>query len=194
MNFGEMKDWVARTVVRPEKRDEQIADAVNAAIKLMTAFGDFSNDLVEGTVAISSSVYAQSIVISDTFPRYRKLKYLRPDGYRKFLTWVDPSRIFDKAGCEQKDTWYRAGSNIVFKLSTLRSNMLYGYYQYPERLVEDEDEHWMLEQMETVVHDLSASRVFSNIGNDSESTRFQNLGMGQLNIFKNDLQDGVSHS
>lgn len=193
MDLGEMKDWIARDTKRPEKRDEQIQDAINAAIEFATTQGDFVTDLVEGSTAISSSVYAQSLVIATAFTRFRKIKYLRPVNYRRFLAWRDPSRIFDNE-CQATDVWYRAGGNIVFNLSSLQATMYFGYFQYPVFLTSDADTHWMLDQMRTCIHDLACWRVFEQIGNNEEANRFATIGKRQLDAHKRDLQDGVALS
>lgn len=203
MNLGVMKDWLVRTTKRPDKRDDQIQDAVNAAIEYATTQGDFAADLIEGSIALDSALYAQNLVISTTMPRFRKVKYLRPSGYRRYLKWKDPSKIFsdpsrDYAGTlvsnEALDVWYRAGDNLVFKLSVLQTTMLYGYYTYPTFLTTDTDTHWMLDQMRTCMHDLACWRIFEQIGNESEATRFATIGGRELSAHKSDLQDSVSHS
>lgn len=203
MNLGEMKDWVVRTTKRPEKRDEQIQDAINAAIEYATTQGDFSADLVESSVAISSSVYAQSLVIADVMPRFRKVKYLRPINYRRYLTHRDPTKIFEERrdsigfkrdGYQAVDIWYRAGANIVFSLSNLQTSMLYGYFAYPAFLTDDADTHWMLDQVRTCIHDLACWRVFEQIGDKEEASRFFGMGQKLLVAHKSDLTDGVSYS
>lgn len=194
MNLGDMKDWVVRTVKRPEKRDDQIQDAINAAIEYAITRGDFVNDLAEVDVAISSSVYSQSIVISTSFTRFRKIKYLRPSTYKRYLNWRDPSRIFNQDGCEATDVWYRAGDNLVFNLSVLQSVMKVGYYQYPAFLTQDSDTQWTMDQMPSCIHDLACWRTFEQIGNESESSRFFNIASKYLAAHKDDKQDGVTHS
>lgn len=194
MNLGEMKDWIVRDTKRPDKRDDQIQDAVNAAIEYATSRGDFSADLVESSVAISSSVASQSIVISTTFPRFRKIKYLKPDGYRRYLDWRDPSRIFTVNGTQYVDVWYRAGDNIVFNLSVKQSNMMYAYFSYAAWLTTDDATHWMLDQMTTCIHDLACWRVFEQIGNESEASRFYKIGEEYLNKHIRSLADGVALS
>src|SRR5690349_24845265 len=101
-----MKDWVVRDTKRPEKRDEQIQDAVNAAVEYATTYCDFAADLSEGSLAISSAVNAQSFSLTAEMPRFRKIKYLKPVDYKRFLKWRDPSRVFDDKGCAAVDVWY----------------------------------------------------------------------------------------
>lgn len=194
MNLGEMKDWLVRTTKRPDKRDDQIQDAINAAVEYATTQGDFAADLVEGSSVLDSAVYAQNLVISTEFARFRKLKYLRPVNYKRYLKWRDPAKVFSDAGCEAVDVWYRAGDNIIFKLSVLQSSVLWGYYAYPVFMTNDTDTHWMLDQMRTCIHDLACWRVFEQIGNESEAARFAAIGARELSAHKSDLQDSVSHS
>lgn len=203
MDLGEMKDWVVRTTKRPEKRDEQIQDAINAAIEYATTQGDFVADLVEGSTALSSSVYAQSISITTVMPRFRKVKYLRPINYRRYLTHRDPTKVFEekrnaagfsRSGYQAIDVWYRAGDNIVMSLSTLQTSLLFGYFTYPVFLTDDAETHWMLDQMRTCIHDLSCWRTYEQIGDKEEATRFYGMGQKLLVAHKSDLTDGVSYS
>lgn len=193
MNLGELKAWVIRTVKRPEKAAD-IVDAINSAIEFAAANGDFAWDLVEGTVDIDSSLYAQNIVISSAFTRFRKIKYLRPSGYTRYINWRDPSRIFDNKGLENVDCWYRAGDNIIFKLSNLQSAMLYGYYSYPARLSASSSTNAYTEQMTTTIHALACAYIYEDIGNEAEAARLTARGMKFLEVHKADKQDGVSYS
>lgn len=192
MTLGELRAWVLRTVGRPEL-STKATDQINLAIEFASTQGDYSWDLVEGAVPLNASLYAQNIVISTSFTRFRKIKYLRPAGYKRYLTWTDPSRIFER-GIEKVDTWYRAGDNLIFKLSALQSSMLYGYYQYPERLSASGGTNNYLLQMPSALHDLACSYLFDSIGNAEESARLEKKAIRMLASMRADRQDGVSFS
>ncbi len=192
MTLGELQEMVLRTIKRPELT-QQALDAINAAIEYAAAQGDFAFDLVEGALAISSTAYAQSVTVNTEFPRFRKIKYLRPAGYRRYLKHRDPSKIFN-ADCEQTDVWYRAGTSLVFKLSNLQSSLLYGYFQRPDLLEDEDDENEYTLQMPYCIHDIACSRMYDDIGNDAESQRLERRGLRMLSAHKADKQDSVSHS
>lgn len=192
MDLGELRDWVARSIKRPELA-EDIKDAINAAIEYASTQGDYAWDLVEGAEAISATDYAQSLVISQKFPQFRKMKYLRPAGYNRYLIWKDPSRIFSQ-GVEAVNVWYRSGDNIIFKLSDLQSSLLYGYYSYPARLTDDDEFNNYTEQMPAAIHALACSYLYDQIGNEAESQRLERKATKFLFAHRNDKQDGVSHS
>lgn len=200
MALGDIKARIQRTLKRPELADK-VVDAINDAIEMISTLGDWTADLVEGTATISSSDYAQSLVISAEFDRFRKIKYLRPDGYTYYLNWKDPQKIFQKKtvayGLETADVWYRAGDNIVFKLTVLSSSMLYGFYQYPARFeldADDDETNWYLDQMQAAVTALALSSIYNDIGNASEASRLEKKGIVLVELHKADKQDGVSHS
>lgn len=193
MDFGTIADKIATRVIRPDKIDE-IKDAINDAIEFCTVNGDFSGDLVEGTLAMETDVYSQSIVISTSFTRFRKIKYLKPLGYTKFLEWKDPSRMFDPEGNQCRDVWYRAGDNIVINTSALIETMLYGYYQFAERLDDDADTHWMLDYMYNAIFNLACADIWDSIGNAEEGTRYRKKGEQVLVAHRRDHLDGVAHS
>jgi len=196
MPLGELRARIYRTTKRSDLVEKTL-DAINDAIELLTAHGDFAADLVEGSVAISSSEYAQSIVISTTFTRFRKIKYLRPSTYSLYLKKTDPAKIFIEKnptlGQEKIDVWYRAGDNLVFKLSTLSSLMLYGYYQYPERFddeSDDDDTNWFIDNMEGTVATMACAIMFEDMGNSDEAARLEAKALKWLAVHKNDKQDG----
>lgn len=188
MNFGQICEKIGNRTLRPDKLDE-IQDAVNDAIEWATIGGPWADDLVEGSVAIDSTVYSQSIVVSTTFTRYRRMKYLKPYGYNKNITMRDPDKIFDENQRESLDVWYRAGDNIVFKLSALTSSMLFGYYQYPERMTEDSDTHWMFDKLYTAIFNEAAADIWESIGNSEEATRYRGKALNMLVIHRRDHGD-----
>jgi hypothetical protein len=190
MDFGTMVDNIASRVGRPDKEDD-IKEAINAAIEYCTVNGDFSADLIEGDVDVDSTVYSQSIVISTTFTRFRKIKYLKPYGYNRYLTWRDPSRIFDDRNQQCRDVWYRAGDNIVINTSVAISNVLYCYYQFPSLLTADEDTHWMMTYMYNAIFNLACADIWDNVGNTEEGNRFRAKGANFLLSHRRDHQDGV---
>ena len=72
---------------------------------------------------------------------------------------MDPSRVFDDDGNQCKDVWYRAGDNIVISTSALIETMLYGYYQFPERMDADADTHWMMDYMYMAIFNLACRHM-----------------------------------
>jgi len=192
MTLGELQAWILSTIKRPEKAAE-VVYAINAAIEKASTQGDYAWDLVEGSISLDATVYAQSIAISSSFQRFRKLKYLRPSGYKKVLQWKDPSRIFDK-GIETVDCWYRAGDNIIFKLCHLQSSARYAYYAYPTRLTAAGHTNNYTVQMPTVLHDLACARLYEDMGNEAEAGRLERRALRDLAAMRADRQDGVAHS
>jgi len=196
MTLGELRSWILRTVKRPELTHEAL-DAINYAIEYAAIDGDYAFDLVEGTLAIDPQAYAQSIVIADEFPLFRKVKYLRPSGYNKYLGWRDPARIFDKNGCEATNCYYMAGGNIVIKLQVLAASVLYGYYATHEIVTSQTDintETSYMKTMPSAIHELSCAYLWDTIGNEAESQRAERRGIKLLMMHKTDKQDGVAHS
>jgi hypothetical protein len=172
VDFGTARSVIGDTTKRPDKIAE-IKNAINAAIEFYSNSSDWSNDLVETTVNINSTLYAQSLTIASSFTRFKKIKYIRPTGWQKYLTWWDPATIFDENQNEIVNTWYRSNSNIIFKLSTLASSLEIGYLQYHNYLVADSDTHWMLDIFPQMIMDKACERIFSLIGNDTESVLYR---------------------
>lgn len=190
MDLSEMIERVIRRTKRADKRDE-IIDAINNAISFFSLGASFGQDLVEGTVNIVATDYAQSLSISANFTRFRRIKYLKRTGARFPLKQVDPLKVFDALGCEQLDRWYRAGNNIVFKLQTLSATLEYGFYQYPELLEDDEDTHWMLDIVPMMIFNKACAEIFQSIGDaDRDYQLCEGRAMQAFEVAKQDFEDG----
>lgn len=170
MNFGEMQDLVIRRTKRPDKADI-VRDGINAAIAFFSS-ANFDADRVELTnFSIDSTLFAQSFPINTSpFERFKVIDYIRPTGYSRNLAWRDPKHVFNN-GYETLDVYYRSGTNITFKLCKLQSELKIGYFQYHERLEDDDDdaEDWILDELTEGVSLYTRSRVMRDIGEDTES-------------------------
>lgn len=196
MTLSEVRAIVLRKIKRPERTAEAV-DAINAAIEFICTKGDYAWDLVEGTLPIDATAFAQSVVISSSFTRFRKMKYIRPTGYRKPLLYIAVDKIFEQ-GREIVDSWYRAGDRIVFKLRVKQPTIEYGYYSYPAPIANTTaglvSTNNYLTHMPYLVADLATAYEFGDIGNDAESNRYERRAMMKLAQMQADRQDGVSYS
>lgn len=190
MQLSEMIDRVITRTKRADKRSE-IIDAINNAISYFSLGASFMQDLVEGTVNINGSQFAQSLVISTNFPRFRRIKYLKRTGAKGYLKQADPLKVFDRYGCEQLDRWYRSGDNIVFKVQTLSPTLEYGYFQYPDLLEDDADTHWMLDIVPMMIFNKACAEIFQSIGDaDNDYRLCEKRAMDMFEIAKQDFEDG----
>ena len=191
MNFGEAVDNIVSRVKRPDKRDE-IGDAINRAIGLF-ATATFYQDLVEFTATLTpADQYVHQLAINASpFVRFRKIKYLRPTGYRNYLAFRDPSRVW-QGGHEAQDVWYRSGNYLYFKLTRLSSTIEIGYYQYHAVLNLDGETDWMLDEMWPAVQAYAMAEIFDDIGNADEAAKYSRKWPILLNAYKEDIGDGVS--
>ena len=192
MDFREAKVQVYSKIKRPDKESEA-GDAINEAIAF-AALRNFSADLVEVTHPITNTEYAHRLDLTNPtyFTRFRKIKYIRPTGYRKYLEFRDAAKVFQE-GTECRDVWYRSGTGILISLSALQSTLEIGYYRYPATMTKNEDTHWMLDQMWLYVKDFAISRMYEAIGEPEESNRLYAKAIRTLEGYVTDLADGVSY-
>lgn len=194
MNFGDMQQEVVGWVKRPDKIT-QAKIAINAAIQFYTLAASFTADLVEGQLvspAISTTLFAQSITISTNFPNFRKIKYLKPEGWTRYLKQWDPSRIFDDNGCEQTNVWYRSGDSIVFKVSDLITKLNYGYFENAPRLAQTDDTYWMLDTTPNMIRWHAVSLLMRQMGEIAEADKYLAMANADFNISRVDLEDAVT--
>lgn len=189
MDLSEMRVKVIERTKRSDKVQET-DDAINNAISFFSLGSSFMQDLVEGTVAIDATLFAQSLSISASFTRFRRLKYLKRTGQRGYIKQADPLKIYDAAGCELLDRWYRSGNNIVFKLKTLSPTLEYGFFQYPALLEDDTDTHWMLDIIPMAVFNKACAEIFQSIGDADADVRIcETRAMAMFDVAKQDFED-----
>lgn len=191
MNFGDSINIVLGITKRPDKLAE-IKNAINKAIEVYVKSANWAADLVELTVAIDPTSYAQSFLITDKLSSFRKIKYMKSTDATKYLRFTEPDKIFQPDGCEQVNTWYRAGGRIVFKLSNLSPTLEVGYYRYWPYLVNNIDTHWMLDVMPSMVNDKAISEIWDSIGADAEARRYTTMARDQFLVNEADMADGVN--
>lgn len=192
MNFGELQQEVALLTKRPEKVSE-IKIAINDAIRYYSLAATFSHDLVEDSLNITLTEYAQNITISASFPRFRKIHYLKRPGKSKPLELIDPLHVITSSGCEQLDKWYRSGDKIFFKLSVLSATLDYGYYAYPAALINGTDSHWMLDLMPHVIRSFACAEILYLIGEETEAGKLRSKADAMFLIAKTDLATGDTY-
>lgn len=191
MNFSDAVAEVIAITVRPD-RIEEAKSAINWAISYCCLKSNFAQDLAEGTLIIDPHFYGDTIDFSAQVTRFRKFKYIKPTGVKKYLRPIGSDQIFVPASYMQKDVYYVAGMNITYVLSALHPSLEIGYYQYPQILdgVTHTD-HFLLDITPWAIIDLACARVFRSIG-DSESFReYQTMGDELFKVARRDFEDSI---
>lgn len=190
MNFGEILVEVVRITSRPDKKVET-ANAINKAISYCTLLGEFPQDTVEATIQIDPTLYGDTISLS-TLTRFRRFKYIKPTGVKRYLTPIGPDKVFTPGEVTQRDRYYRAGTSITYTLSALSPTLEVSYLTYPAIVVEAPgvDTHWMLDIMPFAIIDLAASIVLAGAGDDISARRLEASGMQLYQALRRDIAQG----
>ena len=83
MIFSEAVAEVISITGRPDKATD-IASQLNRALSFFTLKAEWSQDLVEDSLAIDPDLYGDTISLA-SLVRFRKFKYLRPLAQRYYL-------------------------------------------------------------------------------------------------------------
>jgi len=189
MNFSTAWQQLIDQIHRPDKVADAKA-AINEAIAVLSS-RPFARDSASATLTLVSTDYLQGIdVTTSPFTRFKKVKWLRPTGYKKMVTFRDPAKIFLN-GHECLDVYYIEGTNLIFKLSALQSAAYCGYFQYHAPLVATSDTDWMLDMMWPCVSAYALKTLFGQIGDDQERARYDAEYLRLWDIAFRDLGDGT---
>lgn len=191
MNFLEAQNEVISHTKRPDKLVD-IKSQLNRAIAFFTLKADFSRDLVETSIPADPALYGDTIdltALAVPFVRFRKFKYIKPTNVRYYLNTIDPTQLLTPQGRVQPNRYYVAGNSLTYTLSALTSVLECGYYQYAPLLVNNTDEHWMLDLMPWAVIEKAASRIFFNIGDEASARSFEDSSMDFFLVGRRDFVD-----
>lgn len=200
MTLDELVQQVLGVVGRPDKYTDAVI-AVNAAVAKFSVLGNFACDLVEDNVAptyADSDTYVFTVDISAApFTRFRKFKYIKPRGWTRYLTMVEPDRMFTADFKEKINTWYRAGSQIVGKAQARLTTLDFGYYQRPAYMTAaDAEDYWMMTDplgIVAITHD-AVGDIFEIIGDVTEANKYRSKAMTNFLVLRDDQMLGSAAS
>lgn len=190
MFFSEVVDEVISILARPDREDE-IKVAINAILHKTLLKANFAFDLVESTINIDPTLYGDTIDYSAEVTRFRKFKYVKPYGARRYLKSIDSDKVFTPGEVMQKERYYIAGTNLTYILANLAPSLEIGYYQYPDILANPNDTHWFLDKAPYCIIDLTAARMMRSIGDDTSAKAYEQSGKELFEVAKRDFEDGV---
>ena len=187
---------VLTITARPD-RSAEILSAINAAIAFYTTKADFAFDLVETSIPISPTDYGGTVQFNNLSPtplisRFRKFKYVKPYGVKRYLTAIGSDKIFTPSNQVQVDKYYVGGNNITYTLRELAPSLEVGYYQHPPLLDEATNKtYWMLDVMPWAIIDKASSRIFRSIGDDTSAIAYDRSSQELFLAARRDFQDAV---
>lgn len=188
MNFTEAVNAVIEKVKRPDKI--QLARLeVNAALMLYSSQMDSPRDLVEGiyTSGVPAD-FTHSILLS-TFPRFRKMDWLRYTGTRNYICKLD-SRLLGSTQ-DIRDKYYLAGDSFKVNLANSVDNLEYSYFAWPATLTDAAPNHWQLEGNWPALVAKAASKVFIDIGDAEAAARAEREAAVHFLSFQGDITRGT---
>jgi hypothetical protein len=165
MNFTE----IVAEVVAATKRPDKILTArreVNMAVNFFSVNQNFSRDLFEQLLSITSTEYTQTLAFT-SLARFRKVKYIKRGGTREYLKLLTASDLGTK--CDNQDRYYLAGAGINISMLKLAATVDIGFYQYPPVLTDAAPTFWLLEQGWPMVFNRAVAKVFADIGDDASA-------------------------
>lgn len=179
--------------------------AVIASVIKMHGLEFFYKDVQPTLLVFDSPAYIQTID-TQTIPRFRAMNYIRkwdpslaayqqnpyllppltnnslgipvnPQLALAFLEYCPANWILDNYGAEKVDIWYAAGSTVFIKSSTLLTQGLLGFYQYPN--IDNANNYanfysWIADQFPYAIIYDAASKILQSIGMDSAARKYDN--------------------
>lgn len=193
MLFLEAYTLVLDNTGRPDKVVAAKA-AINSAISLCCLKANFARDLIEVTTTnVTSSLYNGAIDLT-AYPRFRKIKYIRPTSLARYLVHRTPEQIINITGTVNTNSYWIAGTNLNWVTTVLTPTFEVGYYIYPDTLSLDAGTHWTLDMLPMAIVDLATARLFRIIGDNASANIFEASAEVLYKAAKNDFEDSAMAS
>lgn len=187
MNYNEAVTQVLDIVKRPEKLDT-IKIYLNNVIRFFAVKEKFLLDREEGELSIDSTKYLQTVSLT-TLSRFRSFEYVKLRGSLKYLEPISPKHIFTPGGNIQPNRYFQHGTNITILSTILASFIDVGYFTYPPILdgTENNNTHWLLDQVDSAIIAEAASRIFYDVGDDASGKKLHDRALLDFEGLRHDL-------
>lgn len=193
MNFSECVTIVLDLVKRPDKLTAAEM-AVNSALSKAILKAEYTQDLVETSIPIDSSKYAQTIDLTTLSPqltRFRKWKYVKQPGAYRYLEYLAPDKVFQPGSFMQNDCYYMAGANLNIIPSSTSATLEVGYYSYAPAMKNNET-FWLLDLCPYAIIHEAAAILFESIGDSQSAAGNRKTGQDLLKVMEIDIQHGYA--
>jgi hypothetical protein len=179
-DFGQLCEDVVTATNRPELIGE-IQLAVRQATKYFHLRDFFMKDAQENIFTFPVANYTFQISVSDTFTRFRKIRYIKKyDNVNAVIketpedkvSQVDPDALFDRYGAPKNNVFYIAGDNLNIRCNTQESSFLISWYAYPDTLPES-FKSWIADLYDVAIVEYAKAQIFNAIGMDAEAKRIK---------------------
>lgn len=201
MNLGELIDDCAAMTVRPDKED-LIRQKINAVVRMISLSGTYWRDLVEEVLSDHPDFKTNTNIQTLALPaRFRKPAYIERDLSAINMTTgflesritnglvynrVDP-RSTRREGRNVPNAYYTSGSNLLLRQEIGGEKVIWGYYQYPARMVAPNDSNWITELMPDLVTDYAGQFVMASLGDRDRTAGLAALAQVQLSVLIEDM-------
>lgn len=198
--------------------DGRIPNRIKAATLSLHSMDFFYKDIKSAIIAFDATAFIQELD-TRVLPLYRSLSYIRkwdptlaayqanpllnpplydsngylvsPNTLAMLAVLTNPQDIFDSYHSERTDVCYQVGGSIMIKSSSSIKQALVGWYAYPNLSWETNlFDSWIAAEFGQAVVDTTVSWVFSVIGKQEQSRKYDDPRTGLVPYWRNEIKMG----
>lgn len=205
MNFGELIEEVLDSTIRPD-RERAARRSINAVIRTISLGANYWRDHTDAVLSEQTDYKQQAgaAVKNLALPdRFRKPSYIRRElpitaqvptgavaggqlagapGHALDYNLIRPNKIKEE-GRIIFNSYYLSGSSLILNQEIIDETVLWGYYTYPIRMTDPDDENWITLLMPDLVIDWASQFLMASLGDRDRTAGFQALQTIQLSVF-----------
>lgn len=178
--FSQLMDDVITKTNRPELVAETQL-AIRNALQFVHLQDFWQRDAVEQLFTFPAANYVFQLDVSAQFTRFRKIRYIKKydanngviiDNPENEFKEADPSRLFDRYGCQRNNIFYLAGTSLNIRSGSQDSAYIISWYSYPLVLPETM-QSWIADMYPAIIVEKAVSEVYRSIGMTDDANRLE---------------------
>lgn len=190
--MSQLTDLVAEVLTltgRPDLSVEATLEVRNSTLRAHRS-DEYHRDLVESAVSFAGANYVQSFEYKLTFPRWRRLRYMRfydqiNQAAGKNFQIIDPADALNQYGNTRVDVAYPAGTVYNLRGNFPFDAVLVGFFQDPDVTVTGYSS-WIASEHPFLITYLASASLLKLIGRQEDSKAFEQHAAMLLHDLKAD--------
>lgn len=170
-----------------------IESRINAAIRLLSACGQFSDDLIELSIGaaegISPTLYTQLYTLPADFRAVAYLDYTDPGtevGDSKPLEQLVTADLGHRDSRFKSNLYYTAGNKLHIKHERLTSSFIFGYFAIPANLNGGQT-NWITLRIPDLLEEIVIANIRIILGDVEAASYISRLNQLNLQIHMQDI-------
>lgn len=189
-NFTEIYNNIQAIIDRPDI-EVFINSRINAGIRLLSSYGQFSDDLVELTLdsadGINPATYVQAVTLPTNFRTVSYIDYPDPTD-KKPIEYLDIQAIGHRDSRFRSNAYYTSATTLHIKHDSLTPSFIFGYFATPA-ILSGTQSNWITNRVPELLEEIVIAGIRVILGDVEAATYITRLNDLELRVLMRDAAE-----